>query len=412
MKKPFKVGVAAVLLTLVYAAGLAGGLYALCYMAGGWERDDLESYTKQRMIEYTNNASVNNWNKGGMAVVVYNAQGEFQDFFRENGDPFVVEFVLQSEDFVPTVLSGETTMKLYAFVKDYSKLGYTSYLYIGIPLRVDGEICGAFFWIKEVTGLSGMLIAYAVILTLFFAAIAMSIMVYLRMQHNYHTMRNQYIDNITHEMKSPIASIRALAESLTDRPEQSKNERIAYYGMIIGEANRQEKMILNVLTLAKLQSAPTKPRRQRVPASEIFGPICEKHAAMCELLGVELQVSESIGSLPQLDTDPQTVRQVLEIVLSNARKFVPEEEGRIALSAEVQRRKVTICVADNGVGIPKQDLPYVFERFYKGSQRCNDTGSGLGLAIAKESLAALKERIWAFSEENKGTSIYFTIARA
>lgn len=412
MKKREIIGVPAALLALmVYVVGLAGGLYALCYMAGGWERDNLENYTQQRMIEYTNSGRVNNWNKGGIAVVVYGADGKFQDFFRENGDPFVIEFVLQSENFVPMVLSGKTTMKLYAFVKDYSKLGYTSYLYIGLPVRVNGEICGAFFWVKEITNLSEMLIAYAVILTVFFAAIAVFIMVYLRMQHNYDTMRSKYIDNITHELKSPIASIRALAEALTDRPGKTENERNAYYGMIIGEANRQEKMILNVLTLAKLQSAPTKPQRRRVPPSDIFDPICEKHGAMCELVGVDFQVSESIDALPQLYTDPQTIRQVLEIVLSNARKFVPGD-GRISLSATVQRRQVTVCVADNGVGIPKEEQPYVFERFYKGSQRCNDTGSGLGLAIAKESLAALKEKIWVSSEGNMGTSIFFTIARA
>lgn len=410
MRRAVKLGAAA-LLVLVYVAGLAGGLYALCYMAGGWKRYDLESYTQQRIIEYMNNGRVNNWNNGGIAVVVYNADAEFQDFFRENEDPFAVKFVLQSENCVPEVLAGKTTMKLYAFVKDYSKLGYTSYLYIGLPIHINGEICGAFFWIKELTDLSETLIAYSVILTVVFAAVAAFILAYLRMQRSYEIMRAKYIDNITHELKSPIASIRALAESLTDRPGKSEDERNAYYGMIIGEANRQEKMILNVLTLAKLQSAPTKPRRRWVSASDIFDPLCAKHRAMCELVGADFQVSASIGTLPPLFTDPQTILQVLEILLSNARKFIPED-GRISLSATVQRRQVTICVEDNGAGIPKKEQPYVFERFYKGSQRCNDTGSGLGLAIAKESLSALKEKIWVSSEEEKGTAIFFTIARA
>jgi two-component system sensor histidine kinase VicK len=88
------------------------------------------------------------------------------------------------------------------------------------------------------------------------------------------------------------------------------------------------------------------------------------------------------------------------------------EGGAVSLSAAVQRSRVVICVADNGVGIPEEDQPYVFERFYKGSQSCNDTGSGLGLAIAKETLAALKEKIWLQSREGQGTRIYFTIQRA
>lgn len=410
MKSPGKVGAAAALLVLVYIIGLIGGLHALCYAAGGWKRDNLESYAKLRMIEYTNGGTINNWNDGGIAAVIYDEKGKFRDFFRENGDPFIIEFVLQSEDAVPTVLSGATSMRLSVFVKDYSKLGYTSYLYIGLPLYADGRIDGAFFWVKELPDLTDTLIMYAIILTVIFLAFAVFIAVYLRMQRKYETMRSKYIDNITHELKSPIASIRALAEALTDRPLQTESQRNSYYGMIIGEANRQEKMIMNVLKLSKLQSSPETLLKQRVDAAEIFDPIREKHGAMCEMLGIDFQVAENVLTLPALSTNPQTVIQVLEIILSNARKFVPED-GRISISATVQRRNVTICVSDNGVGIPKEEQSYVFERFYKGSQRSNDLGSGLGLAIAKESLTALGEKIWLTSEENRGTSIFFTIAR-
>ena len=411
MKSPSKVGAAVALLVLAYIVGLFGGLYALCYAAGGWKRDDLESYAKLRMIEYTNGGTINNWNNGGIAAVIYDENGKFQDFFRENGDPFIIEFVLQSENAVPTVLSGETSMRLSAFVQDYSKLGYTSYLYIGLPLRTDGAVDGAFFWVKELPDLTDTLIMYAIIMTVIFLAFAVFIAVYFRMQRKYETMRSKYIDNITHELKSPIASIRALAEALTDRPLQTESQRNSYYGMIIGEANRQEKMIVNVLKLSKLQSSPTMLQKWRVDAAEIFDPIREKHEAMCEMLGVDFQVAESVLTLPALSTNPQTIIQVLEIILSNARKFVPED-GRISISATVQRRSVTICVTDNGVGVPKEEQSYVFERFYKGSQRSNDTGSGLGLAIAKESLAVLGEKIWLSSEENRGTSVFFTIARA
>lgn len=410
MKKTGKLWLTGALLLLIYLFVLAGGVYALCYSAGGWKRDDMESYTRQRVIEYLNTGQINNWNNGGMAVIVYDEAGEFQDFFRSNGDPFVSEFARQSQSSLPQVLGGGTTMELYPFVRNYSKLGYTSYIYIGVPMVADGEQCGAFFWIKELTDLSETLIAYGITITVFFVTAAVLLIIYLRLRSRYEMMQNKYIDNITHEMKAPIASIRALTEALTDKTGKSDSERNIYYGMIIGEANRQEKMILDVLALAKLKNAPKKPDRQYITAAELFGPVCEKHASICELVGVEFHAPEELQKLPALSTDPNIIRQVLEIVLSNARKFV-REDGRIDLTVTVRRRQIVVCVADNGVGIPEADLPYVFERFYKGSQRCNDTGSGLGLAIAKESLATLKERIWAESRENAGTSIYFTVAR-
>ena len=409
MKKPIKTGLLAIALVFVYVVGLIGGLYALCYMASGWKRTDLEYYASQRIIEYTDKGRVSNWSNGGMAVVIYDEAGGFRDFFRMNGDPFSINFVDQSEEMVPAVLAGEKTMQMFPLVKNYSKLGYTSFLYIGMPMAVNNKIDGAFFWIKELPDLAEMLIAYAIVFTAFVITITVLILSYLRMQRRYQIMRSKYIDNITHELKSPIASIRALAEALTDRAGKNENERNTYYGMIIGEANRQEKMILDVLTLAKLQSNPMKPQRRYIQAASVFEPLCEKHAALCELVGVHFNGPENLEKLPVLYSDAATIHQVLEILLGNARKFTPEG-GNISLSVAVQRSRVVVCVSDDGVGIPKEEQPYVFERFYKGSQRNNDNGSGLGLAIAKEALNSLKEKIWIRSEEQKGTSFYFTIS--
>lgn len=411
MKKSIKVSLLTFVLLLIYVIGLCGGIYTLEYMASGWKRDDLESYAGQRILEYMSTGTVDNWSNGGMATIIYDSDGKFKGFSRMNGDPFTIDFVLQSEDSIPSVLSGQTTMNLYPFVKDYSKLGYTSYLYIGLPMIIEGKIDGAFFWVKELPDLSESLIAYAIVFTVFFAVVLGIMFSYLRLQRRYETMRNKYVDNITHEMKTPIASIRALAEALTDGMGKTESERNTYYGMIIGEANRQERMILDALTLAKLQSNSMRPQRQHIHAANIFEPLCEKHAALCELVGVNFHVSNTIHDLPVLYSDAQSIHQVLEILLGNARKFT-EEGGNISLTATIQRGRVVVCITDDGVGIPKEDLPYVFERFYKGSQRCNETGSGLGLAIAKETLAAIKEKIWIQSGEEWGTSIYFTILLA
>jgi signal transduction histidine kinase len=296
-------------------------------------------------------------------------------------------------------------------VKKYSNLGYTSVLYVGLPMVVDGEVTGAFFWVKELPDLVETMIGYLCTFTLFFALLAGFLLSSLRVHQRYEQARRRYIDNITHEMKSPIASIRALTEALTDGMGKDESERNVYYGMIIGEANRQERMILDALTLSKLQTRRSRPHRSSIPAEHIFESVCEKHAALCEWTGVVLHVDDSIRRLPHLYSNADLLQQVLDILLGNARKFVPEG-GTVSLSATVQRSRVTICVADNGVGIPEEEQPYVFERFYKGSKSCNDTGSGLGLAIAKETLATLKEKIWLQSREGQGTQIYFTIARA
>ena len=410
MRHPLKGPVIAAILVLIYALGLLGGLYIIGYMPGRWKRANLEYYASQRIAEYVGTGRVSNWSNGGMAAVIYDADSKFQDFFRMNGMPFSINFVDQTEEAIPKVLSGKTTMQLFPFVKNYSKLGYTSFLYVGLPIVTDGEITGAFFWVKELPDLAETMAGYVCVFSLFFVIIAAFLVHSLRVQRRYETTQRKYIDNVTHEMKSPLASIRALTEALTDGMGKDENERNIYYGMIISEANRQERMILDALTLAKLQTSRFRARRQPVSAQSVFMPACEKQAALCELTEVSFCVADSIHELPDLYSNAEMLQKVLEILLGNARKFV-QEGGTVSLSAKVQRNRVIICVADDGIGIPKEDLPYVFERFYKGSQNCNATGSGLGLSIAKEILASLKEKIWLRSEENKGTSVYFTISR-
>ena len=411
MRKPINASAIAVILIVIYFFGLFGGLYVTCYLPGGWIRDDLEFYAAPRVAEYKKTGRVDNWSNGGMAAMIYDADGNFEDFFHMSGQSFSVNFVDQTRDMIPAVLSGETTLKTFPFVRDYSRMGYTTFIYVGVPIEEEEEIIGAFFWVKESPDLAEIMIGYMLVFSLFYIIIVAFLLHNLHIQRRYENVRKRYIDNITHEMKSPIASIKALTEALTDGMGKDESERNIYYGMIIGEANHQERMILDALTLAKLQTGRAPASRKPLSAESVFAPICQKNAVLCELSGVSFRVEDSIRELPDLYSDADMLRQVLETLLGNARKFV-QEGGTVSLSAKIQRNRVTICVSDDGAGIPKGDQPHVFERFYKGGQKCNETGSGLGLAIAKETLAQLKEKIWLQSEEGRGTSIYFTIARA
>lgn len=111
--------------------------------------------------------------------------------------------------------------------------------------------------------------------------------------------------------------------------------------------------------------------------------------------------------MPKLYTDADRVIQLLEILLDNALKFV-EEGGSILLNATTKYGQATIRVNDTGRGISSDDLPHIFERFYK-SEVDNPTGSGLGLAIANEIISGLHETIWVQTEVGKGTTFFFTV---
>ena len=231
----------------------------------------------------------------------------------------------------------------------------------------------------------------------------------IRNQRRYDRMRRNYTDNITHALKSPIASIKALTEALSDGMEKSPADRNVYYGMIIREANRQERMIHDVLELSKLQSYCADFPRQAVDASEVFSPVFEKYASLCDLMGIDFSVSEEFDHLPRLYTHAASVQQILETLFDNALKFVPEN-GTIHVSVTKSRKRLTVCIADNGKGISSKDLPHIFERFYRANRNDNESGNGLGLAIAKELAANLNEKVWLRSEENVGTEAFVTVS--
>ena len=115
--------------------------------------------------------------------------------------------------------------------------------------------------------------------------------------------------------------------------------------------------------------------------------------------------------MPPLFTNEDRILQLLHILMDNAFKFV-QEDGKVTLDACIFRTCVRISVRDNGVGIAKDVLPYVFDRFYKEDKARNTQGSGIGLSIAKELIHGMGEKIEVTSEPGKGSEFSFTVKRS
>ncbi len=406
-RKPMKTGTIILILAGIYLLGLILGAWLISYLPSGTKRVGLAYIASGLAAQYAESGQIDPSPMSGAAAMVYAPDGELLDLFQSTHRVYH-DFAQQGRRDLPRILEGKTTIRLVLFARDNSSLGYTSLVYVGIPLTAEGELTGALVWVRELRDLLESLLGFALAFTAVFAAAAAFMVLNLRRQRQYERLRRNYIANITHELKAPVASIKALTEALSDGMEKSPGDRNTYYGMILREANRQERMICDVLELSKLQSCPAGVVRRPVEAASVFRPVCEKYATLCDLMGIAFTVSEEIRTLPELMTDPQYLPVVLNALLSNALKFVPEG-GAIRVSAQVSRRRATVCVADNGKGIARDELPHIFERFYKGSRNDNESGSGLGLAIAKEIMDNMGEKLRIRSREGVGTAAYFTI---
>ena len=407
-RKPISNRMVALILVAIYIVGVILGIFVVSYLVSGAKRARLTAMTTVLAAQYQESGEADASVMSGRAVLVFSADGQLVERVESGGYPVHFDFEVEGRRHLDDVLEGKTPMKLVFFAPNDTTLGYTSLLYIGVPLTEEGEITAAFFWVMELRDLLETLLAVLCTFTGVFALMALFTLQNLRTQRRYEQLRRDYVDNITHELKTPIASIKALAEALSDGMEKSPADRNVYYGMILREANRQERMVCDALELSKLQSYRIQLKKEPLQAAQVFSPVLEKYFSLCDLMGITLTVDPSVDALPTLYTNEKYIYTVLDALLGNAVKFVPEE-GEIRISAQISRRRAVITVADNGVGIAKEEIPHVFERFYKGHRSDNESGSGLGLAIAKEITDHMKETICIHSEENCGTRVSFTV---
>jgi two-component system phosphate regulon sensor histidine kinase PhoR len=220
-------------------------------------------------------------------------------------------------------------------------------------------------------------------------------------------IRQDFISNISHELRTPIASVKALAETLHQGAVEDPSVAKDFLSKINAEADRLAQMVQELGELSRIESGEVTLLKKEIAVAEAIGHAVDRLGAQANRAGLKLQVDAS-ANLPKVMVDEARIEQVLVNIIHNAIKFTPSG-GRITISAKVKDTDILVSVSDTGVGIPPDDLPRIFERFYKADKSRSGGGTGLGLAIAKHIVEAHRGRIWAESVEGRGSSFNFTL---
>ena len=228
-------------------------------------------------------------------------------------------------------------------------------------------------------------------------------------QERLERTRREYVSNVSHELRTPLTAVRALVEPLKDGMVTSEADRMRYYDIILREVMRLSRLINDQLELSRLQSGTIAIEKARVALDDLVYDVCDRYANIAKERGLELKVLTDFSDCPAVWANADRVEQMLIILLDNAMKYT--EEGSVSVSAAWDEKRVVLSVQDTGIGIADEDLPYVFDRFYKVDKAHSGKGSGLGLSIASELLKRMGEEIWVTSEQGKGSEFSFTIAR-
>ncbi|MBQ7299967.1 MAG: HAMP domain-containing protein [Clostridia bacterium] len=217
--------------------------------------------------------------------------------------------------------------------------------------------------------------------------------------------RREFVANVSHELRTPLTSIKGAAETVLRYPDMPADMRESFLSMAVEESDRMTRIVGDLLVLSRLDNNRTKWEISTFSVEAVIRHMCEvvknDIAEHRHTLSVRLD-----DALPQITADKDRVEQVLLNILTNAIKYTPEG-GRILIRAVSNRTHVAISVRDNGIGIPKEDQPHLFERFYRveKSRTTGAGGTGLGLAIAKELVEAHGGKIRLSSAVGEGTEL-------
>ena len=229
-------------------------------------------------------------------------------------------------------------------------------------------------------------------------------------QRRLETMRRDFISNVSHELRTPLAALKALAETLQSGALDDPASARRFLAQMETEVDSLSLMVSELLELSRIESgrvplnlAPTRP-------IDIVTPACERLLLQAERARLTLTM-ECPDDLPLVLADATRVQQVLVNLLHNAIKFT-QPGGQVTVRAVQQERAVRFAVSDTGIGVAEEDLPRIFERFYKVDRSRATSGTGLGLAIARHLVEAHGGRIWAESQVGKGSTFHFTIPLA
>lgn len=225
-------------------------------------------------------------------------------------------------------------------------------------------------------------------------------------------MRSDFVANVSHELKTPLTSISGFVETLKAGAIEDGPTAMRFLDIIDIETERLSRLISDILTLSEIENSNVRDHVLEINTSETIREVIEIIRPIASSKEIDFS-SEIEANLPFVLGNPDWFKQMLINLLDNAIKYTPQK-GRVAINVYEKYNNIVIVIKDSGIGIPKKDIPRLFERFYRVDKARSRKigGTGLGLAIVKHIVLSLKGRIKVNSEQGKGTEFTVIIPKS
>ncbi|MCP9767314.1 GHKL domain-containing protein [Lacihabitans sp. LS3-19] len=223
-------------------------------------------------------------------------------------------------------------------------------------------------------------------------------------------LKNEFLTTVTHEIRTPLTSIKALSEIIYDNEDLEYEQKKSFLNIIIDETDRLSRLVNQVLDLEKYESGKHKISKKTVEVNEILNTVLARMEGIAKEKNVLLKIFNK-SDVYSFKADEDRLIQMFINLISNAIKFVKPNEGWVHLSVDNSKKYLIFSVEDNGVGIPVETQSRIFEKFFQAENQdqSSEKGSGLGLSITKKIVEIHKGNIHLESVPGKGTKIMVSL---
>lgn len=221
-------------------------------------------------------------------------------------------------------------------------------------------------------------------------------------------LRRELISNVSHDLRTPMSSMQGYLETLM-RPNITADERKNYIAIAYKHCGRLTQLIKELFELSKLDAGRIHAQCENFSLAELLQDVAQKFSLMAQKKDITITTPQS-SQLFIVNADIGLIERVLENLIDNAIRYTPQG-GNIRLSLEQKHEQIEVGIRDNGIGLTEEDIPHIFERYYRGQKptEYQQESTGLGLAIVKRILELHDSTITVESQLNQGTSFKFPL---
>lgn len=238
----------------------------------------------------------------------------------------------------------------------------------------------------------------------------LAVMQDVTMEKKLETLRRKFVSNVSHELRTPLTYIQGYTEALLDGMAGNPQDKEKYLNIILDETLRLRRLVNELLDLSLIESGNIRLKRCKISVPKLIEQVTSKFTPVAAKNNINIKLN--LEKLPAIIADEDRIEQVLINLIDNSLRH-SKQNGSVIISAKksLNGKDIIVSIEDEGKGISEDELPFIWERFYKTdkARTRDDSGTGLGLSIVKNIINLHGGKVWAKNREEQGAAFYFSL---